>query len=74
MTYRDVEGQLAIESLGAPLVAPGEPSLLDFNNREPPVERGMHINLYNNVWGTNFRLWYDQKATTAFSRLRGACR
>ncbi len=66
MTYRDAEGQLEIECVDAPLVAPGEPSLLDFNNRQPPVERGMHVNLYNNVWGTNFRMWYDEDTKFRF--------
>ena len=67
MTYRDAAGQLAIECVDAPLVAPGEPSLLDFNNRRPPVERGMHVNLYNNVWGTNFPMWYDEDTQLRFN-------
>ena len=49
-----------------PLVAPGEPSLLDFNDRQPPLERGMHFNLYNNVWGTNFPMWSDEDARFRF--------
>ncbi|MEX0744289.1 MAG: DUF5054 domain-containing protein [Phycisphaeraceae bacterium] len=62
-------GRMEITSLDAPLVAPGAPSLLDFNNRQPPLARGMHVNLFNNVWGTNFPMWNDENARFRF-RLR----
>ena len=64
--YRDRKGQLAIESLDAPLVAPGEPSLLNFHNRMPTLRRGMHFNLYNNIWGTNFPMWSDDDGLFRF--------
>lgn len=67
VVYSDDRGRIGIRSLDAHLVAPGEPSLLDFNNRRPPMSRGMHFNLYNNVWGTNFRMWYDDDARFRFS-------
>lgn len=62
VTYRDQQGCLQIETLDAPLVAPGRASLLDFNNLQPPVREGVHVNLYNNVAGTNFPMWYDEDA------------
>jgi hypothetical protein len=65
--YRDNRGQLAIEPLDAPLVAPGEPSLLDFSNRQPSLKKGMHFNLYNNLWGTNFPMWYEENARFRFA-------
>jgi hypothetical protein len=65
--HRDKKSLLTIETLDAPLLAPGEPSLLDFNNRQPSLERGMHFNLYNNVWGTNFPMWYQGDARFRFS-------
>jgi hypothetical protein len=65
--YRDEASDLAIETLDAPLVAPGEPSLLNFNNRQPVVTNGMHFNLYNNIWGTNFPMWYEDDARFRFT-------
>ncbi len=56
----------AAETLDAPLVAPGEPSLLNFSNRQPPLRQGVHFNLYNNVWGTNFPMWYGEDARFRF--------
>ncbi|MCA0453743.1 MAG: DUF5054 domain-containing protein [Chloroflexi bacterium] len=67
--YNDHRQCLNIETLDAPLVAPGEPSLLDFNNRQPVLKNGMHFNLYNNVWGTNFPMWYGEDSRFRF-RLR----
>jgi hypothetical protein len=66
VSYHDARGQLSIETLDAPLVAPGEPSLLNFNNRQPPLKKGLHFNLYNNLWGTNFPMWYEGDARFRF--------
>jgi hypothetical protein len=67
--YRDDHNLLIIQSLDAPLLAPGEPSLLDFNNKQAPLRKGMHFNLYNNVWGTNFPMWYEEDARFRFTCL-----
>jgi hypothetical protein len=56
----------SILSLDAPSVAPGRPSLLDFNNRLPARDAGVSFNLYNNVWGTNFPMWYSDSAVFRF--------
>lgn len=65
--YQDARGRLELETLDAPLIAPGEPSLLNFTNRQPPLRQGMHVNLYNNVWGTNFGMWYGEDARFRFA-------
>ncbi|MEE8441694.1 MAG: DUF5054 domain-containing protein, partial [Spirochaetia bacterium] len=62
----DEDHSLAIHTLDAPLVAPGDPSLLNFNNEPPLLQRGMHFNLYNNTWGTNFPSWYGGDARFRF--------
>jgi hypothetical protein len=64
--YADTTDQLDIESLDAPLVAPGAPALLRFPDIQPDMQGGMHFNLYNNVWGTNFPMWYDEDARFRF--------
>ena len=58
--------QLKINSLDAPLVAPGQPSLLDFNNNQPDLKQGMHFNLLNNLWGTNFPMWFEEDCRFRF--------
>ncbi|MBE0698559.1 MAG: DUF5054 domain-containing protein, partial [Anaerolineaceae bacterium] len=59
--------KLSIQSADAALVAPGQPSLLDFNNRQPNLSKGIHFNLYNNLWGTNFPMWYEEDALFRFT-------
>jgi hypothetical protein len=65
--YADSRYILSIVSLDAALVAPGEPSLLNFNNKQPDLSKGMHFNLLNNVWGTNFPMWYEDDARFRFT-------
>lgn len=58
VSYRDEKGSFTLETLDAPFVAPGQKSLLDFNNKQPDMREGVHVNLYNNLWGTAFPQWY----------------
>ena len=46
----------AIESLDACLVAPFGRRLLDFELS--PTGKDLYFNLYNNIWNTNFPIWY----------------
>lgn len=64
--YSDTHTRLTIEPLDSTLVAPGKPSLLDFNNRQPNLRLGWQFNLHNNLWGTNFPLWYEDNARFRF--------
>ena len=61
-----VYDELSIQSLDTALVAPQEPSLLNFCNTKPLDDDGINFNLYNNVWGTNFPMWYDEDARFRF--------
>ncbi|HBA91479.1 MAG TPA: hypothetical protein DCZ08_06915, partial [Anaerolineaceae bacterium] len=62
----DAEGDLTITALDSTLVAPGEPSLLNFHNGQPDMTRGVHFNLYNNLWGTNFPMWFEEDCRFRF--------
>lgn len=58
---------LSIRSTDAPLVAVGTPSLLRFDDVLPQPDDGFSINLHNNVWGTNFRMWFDDDLRYRFA-------
>ncbi len=66
VTYGGHEGQMAIETLDAPLVAVGDSGLLNFNNSPPDLSKGWHFNLFNNVWGSNFPMWFEEDAKFRF--------
>ena len=57
---------LQLMSPDAGLVAPGEPSLLRFDNRQPSLAGGMHVNLHNSTFNNNFPLWYEDDARFRF--------
>ncbi|UVI28818.1 DUF5054 domain-containing protein [Paenibacillus spongiae] len=57
--YEGADGSCAIRTLDAPLVCPGEGRLLQFDNTFASLDGGFHFNLHNNVWGTNFRMWFE---------------
>ncbi len=67
LTYQDGERGFELTSLDAPLVSPGQPSILDFHNRLPDMRGGVHVNLYNNAWGTNFPMWFEDDAQFRFT-------
>lgn len=66
VSYKDDQHHLLVETVDAPLVAPGRPALLEFDNRQPPMRQGIHFNLYNNQWGTNFPMWFGENAKFRF--------
>lgn len=66
--YRqDTKRQFFLFSPQAPLVAPGREDILDFSTRQPEMRHGVRFNLYNNLWGTNFPMWYDEDAQFRFN-------
>jgi len=55
--YRDDQQQMALFTADAHLIAPGRPQLYEFTDEIPDMTEGLHFNLYNNLWGTNFPMW-----------------
>ncbi|MFC7054835.1 DUF5054 domain-containing protein [Enterococcus alcedinis] len=63
MTYTGYEGRFDLITKDAPLMSLGRRSLLNFDNQLPNLNDGLFINLFNNVWGTNFAAWYEGDMT-----------
>ena len=59
--YGVVYDELSIETIDTALVAPQEPSLLNFCD-DKPQDSKVYFNLYNNIWGTNFPMGYEEDA------------
>jgi hypothetical protein len=58
--YKDKKGSFFVETLDAPLVALGVKSPLYFSNSQPDLLAGVHCNLFNNAWGTNYIMWFGE--------------
>ena len=53
-----------ITSYDAPLVAPFGKRLLQYNVKD--LKSDMHFVLYDNIWNTNFPMWYSDDAMFMF--------
>jgi len=56
---RAVHPGMTIVNHHAPVVALERATLLEFRQQRPDLRHGLHWNLLNNVWGTNFVQWTD---------------
>ncbi len=60
-------GNYEIINRHSPLVSVGKGKILEFDNKFEDVKTdGLSFVLYNNVWGTNFPLWYEDNARFEF--------
>lgn len=50
---------LRIDTPDAPLVAPIAAPFMRYAPEPPDLRGGLRINLYNNIWGTNFPQWWE---------------
>lgn len=58
--------ELTIRCEDTALVAPQKPCVLDFPNVIPNEDEGFYFGLHNNLWGTNFPMWYGENAAFRF--------
>nr|MDD6335888.1 DUF5054 domain-containing protein [bacterium] len=56
----------SIQPIDSALVAPGGLRLWHFDKKLPNLEKGMEFLLYDNMWNTNFPLWYSDDAKFRF--------
>jgi hypothetical protein len=59
-SYRDNDRSFAVETIDAPLIALGDKSALNFSRTPPDLSGGIHCNLFNNAWGTNYIMWFGE--------------
>lgn len=60
-------GDYDFVNIQAPILSPGRGKILEFDNHIEDIEKdGFAYLLCNNVWGTNFPLWYGDNARFDF--------
>lgn len=64
--YRDHDHAFSVETLDAPLIAVGDKSPLNFARAQPDLSSGIHCNLFNNAWGTNYIMWFGEEMRFRF--------
>jgi Domain of unknown function (DUF5054) len=58
--YKDGSAEFLVDTIDAPLVALGDRTPLGFTKSQPDLAKGIHCNLLNNAWGTNYLMWYGE--------------
>ncbi|SHM03166.1 hypothetical protein [Mucilaginibacter sp. OK098] len=58
ITQADKSGA-GLTPMDSPLISLGEPGLWEFALEHTPTIPSVFVNLYNNMWNTNFALWQD---------------
>lgn len=64
---KTTSGTFRIWSEAAFLVNVGEARGLAYSTEYPDIEGGVHFNLSNNLWGTNFTMWNEGSLTYRFT-------
>jgi hypothetical protein len=64
--YTDESGNFVVETLDAPVVTLGVKSPLCFSKHPPDLSAGVHCNLFNNAWGTNYIMWFGEDMNFRF--------
>jgi hypothetical protein len=60
------KGTLFVDTIDAPVVALGERSPINFSETDPDLSNGVHCNLFNNAWGTNYIQWFGEDCKLRF--------
>ncbi len=69
--YKDSRGSLEMQSRDAAIVSLGEMSPIPFSKAQPDLSKGIHFNLYNNAWGTNYIQWFGEDMLFRFKLRAG---
>jgi hypothetical protein len=64
--YTDETQAIVVEALDSPVIALGEKSPLNFSTLQPDLTSGVHCNLFNNAWGTNYIMWFGENMRFRF--------
>jgi len=64
--FKNDKNTIKITNSSSPLISVGKGKIMEFDNEFEKLSDGISYVLYNNVWGTNFPLWYEENAHFEF--------
>ncbi len=59
LVYQGADGEIEIESCHSPLVSIGGRNIYEADEKFNDLENGFYFALFNNRWGTNFKMWCE---------------
>jgi hypothetical protein len=66
MHYTGADGTISVKNIHAPLISVGGRWLYGEYRELPQVENGFSYCLFNNKWGTNFKMWCEDDCAFEF--------
>ncbi len=64
--YEAADMVCRITPLDTALAALGKAKMLQFDDKFEDPAGGIYFNIYNNIWGTNFPMWYEEDIRARF--------
>ena len=69
--YADEGSSFVLSSLDVPIVSTGTASpFISPRTRKPDMDGGVHYNIFQNIWNTNYVLWYPFRDEDVNTRSR----
>lgn len=65
--YSGADGSYTITPHHTPLVSMGDMKILRFDNKIADMDNGCYFNIHNNIWGTNFPMWFGDDISIDYS-------
>lgn len=66
MTYSGADGKISVKNIHSPLISVGGHWLYGDYRPLPDIKEGFSYCLFNNKWGTNFKMWCEDDCTFEF--------
>lgn len=66
LIYSGADGQIEIKNIHSPLVSVGARNLYSMNHQFDDLSGGFYFNLFNNRWGTNFKMWCEDDCSFTY--------
>ncbi len=67
LIYQGADGSIEVESFHSPLVSIGGRNIYEADEKVNNLENGFYFNLFNNRWGTNFKMWCEDDSRFLYS-------
>jgi hypothetical protein len=71
LVYRAADGCISVTPCHAPLVNIGECDFYNCTDHYGDLAQGFNFNLFNNRWGVNFPLWFEDNVALTWETLIG---
>ena len=75
LSYHGADGKIVVINHHSPLVSVGGKWMYGDYRNLPDIKKGFSYNLFNNKWGTNFKMWCEDDCCFEYTvKITGECK